>query len=182
VMVGKWNPHLNIMVPGGFITPEVLELIKAALRKAFHCKTLIVNFEYVDTVPQMLHLLKYNTRATFLDLKWDEYMGGQLFNFRNMRSWGKWDSPMLWGDREASVYERLAAFEAGKCDTCGVKMEASKVISIGYFRQWNARGWLHQLGGDYFQLTEPYRARPGPDPDLDYLDVYKLAAWAGSKN
>jgi hypothetical protein len=87
-----YNPHLNVLVPGGFISDKKLEYIKAMLRAALNCPELIVNYSFAEQPGRKFHLLEYVTRATFLNIHWDPFLAGSIFGFRNMRSWGKWET------------------------------------------------------------------------------------------
>jgi hypothetical protein len=93
---GKWNPHANVLVEGGYIEPEKLQEIKTALRDALNCPDLIVHYSYAETPGQIMHKLKYVTRATFLNYDWNPYMAEELYNFRNQRWWGIWKDEPAW--------------------------------------------------------------------------------------
>jgi hypothetical protein len=86
-----YNPHLNVLVNAGFIPDQKLEYVKRMLRAALNCPELIVNYSFADSPGRIVHLVKYVTRATFLNIHWDEFLAGNLYGFRNMRSWGKWE-------------------------------------------------------------------------------------------
>jgi hypothetical protein len=86
-----YNPHVNVLVNAGFIPEKKLDYIKAMLRAALSCPDLIVNYSFADSPGHIVDLVKYVTRATFLNIHWDEFLAGNLYGFRNMRSWGKWE-------------------------------------------------------------------------------------------
>ncbi|MFC1980810.1 hypothetical protein ACFLVN_01000 [Chloroflexota bacterium] len=48
---GKWNPHLNVLVEGGYIDPAKLKEIKSALRTALNVPDLIVNYSFISIFP-----------------------------------------------------------------------------------------------------------------------------------
>ena len=87
---GKWNPHLNVLVDGGHLDKKVLKNIKAELRSTLNVPDLIVHYSYFDKPGQIVQKARYVTRATFTNESWNYYMANELYNFRNMRWWGKW--------------------------------------------------------------------------------------------
>ncbi len=138
---GKYNPHANVLVDAGYIANEQLETIKAALRSALHCDDLIVNYSFADTPGMMFHKVAYVTRATFLKKEWSPYMAAQLFNFRNMRWWGKWAKvdevtgklpaeSIMWSVEQAEAEGEdaegllsVSKLSSGVCPDCGLPLE-----------------------------------------------------------
>ncbi len=90
---GKWHPHLNVMIESGHLTHGKLRSIKRAYAGILGVDVAVVNYSYTPLVQKMVHVLKYVTRSTFRDYTWDDRMAGELYNFRNMRSWGSWSGP-----------------------------------------------------------------------------------------
>lgn len=100
VQRAKFNPHLNILVDGRFI-------IKHVLRKRLKEPRLIVNYSYRSSVREMLHTLKYVTRPTFLNEKWNPILARELrgMHFGDVwggqgvwgREGGEWIVPPMWG-------------------------------------------------------------------------------------
>jgi hypothetical protein len=119
----NYNPHLNVLVPGGYLPEEKLKYIQSMLRSALNEPELIVRYSFTDEPGRKWHLLEYVTRATFKDIKWDKFLAGSLFGFRNMHSWGKWDAEPVWGltDLNSSAKESMR----------GVDMEAIEKIGKG---------------------------------------------------
>jgi hypothetical protein len=154
--VATWNPHANVLVDGGYLSPGELEAIKGELRNALKCPDLIVNYSYHTTPGQMYHKLSYVTRATFLQESWDEYMSAELWNFRNIRAWGKWRGPKVWEVKEKSKMDDLIKLESGCCPDCGKPIH------------WNSKAWpigllecqevIDEVIGGY------YRLKPFPSP------------------
>lgn len=145
--IGKWNPHINVLVDSGFLSPGELEAIKGKLRKALLCPKLIVNYEYTDEVGKMAHILKYVTRSTFRNESWDDKMAHELWNFRNIRWWGNWDEPKVWNSED----EKISELESGCCPKCHEKIEWSKPMN---------RFWLYtepnvkEIGAGYYELND----------------------------
>ena len=94
----RYNPHLNVLVDGKHIPLSKLERMKAKLRYALNEPSLIVHYSYRQTPGEMVHTLKYITRATFLDAKWDIPLALELRGFRNQSWWGanKWTNEAKW--------------------------------------------------------------------------------------
>ncbi len=163
----KYNPHFNVLVPGGLLSDAKLEYIKAMLRAAFCEPTLIVNYSFTKEPGRIVHLLKYVTRATFLDIRWDKYLAGSLFGFRNMRSWGKWevDKPAWSLDDVASdaaaevAGVNIAAVNAlGEChcylDGLPITWSRPQPISLLHLMQEKQPGKIQSLGAGYYRLPD----------------------------
>lgn len=110
----------------GYLPKPVLDAIKASLREALNCPTLVVHYSYKDKPGQLVQTVRYVTRATFRNYEWNEYMARELWGFRNTRWWGSWNGEAAWqltqaGDEGADV-EGLTAIdklESGVCPCCG---------------------------------------------------------------
>jgi hypothetical protein len=162
----EYNPHLNILVPGEFL--DNLEQIKADLRRELQCPELIVHYDYFDEVPRMVNKLKYITRATYLDERWFPELRHELFNFRNVRYWGKWNMPVAWHTQGEEFYETIAKLESCECPDCHVKLKASAPVSSRYFDLWQSQGRTVAIGASYFELKHDDAGAPG------HLDVSEL--------
>jgi hypothetical protein len=164
----KYNPHLNIIVSAGMIPAEKLEHIKAILRQAFNEPQLIVNYSFTTEPGRMVHLLKYVTRATFLDIRWDKFLAGSLYGFRNMRSWGRWDADEpVWSltdltntDAAAEVaglnVDAINKLGQSFCYIDGLPITWSRPqpISILHLIQERQPDKVQSLGAGYFQLPD----------------------------
>lgn len=143
-----WNPHLNLIVPGRYLPETELERVKAYLRYVLHEPDLIVHYSYRQTVPEMLHGLRYITRATFWDKGWDPAMVEVVDGFHNSQTWGRWDGPRLWGlddDRE------LTDLEQGTCPICGEPITwDSKPMPIIWLALLDDMSLLKEIKGGYF--------------------------------
>lgn len=87
----KWHPHLNILVESGFIDGKALDSIKTEYAELLQVPIADVFYEYRKSPGEMVHTLKYVTRATFRNYEWDEEMALELHGFRNMVVWGRPD-------------------------------------------------------------------------------------------
>jgi hypothetical protein len=103
----KWNPHLNVLVEGGYIKADKLAAIKRGWAKILGVDVIDVSNSYKRTPADMAGCLHYVTRATFLDFEYDIEMAQELRGFRNMVVWGKnkWDNEPVW---ELNAIERKA--------------------------------------------------------------------------
>ena len=129
---GKYNPHLNILVDGAYIEPELLAYIKEYLRFRLGEPSLIVNYSYLNTVRRMVHKVKYVTRATFSVRSWDDELANELFNFQNSNYWGTWRQDIAWTldqageDLDSAGFEYVKAIQAGLCPICGKPLKWSR--------------------------------------------------------
>lgn len=145
-VVGKWNPHLNIIVEAGYIPENQMLLIKNSLKKSLRCKDLIVNYSYTAEIPKVMHILRYITRATFTDKSWDDRMADHLFGFRNTRWWGNWKQEAVW---HLETEDTITALESGICPQCGEKITWGKTIDIAWIQLEKK---IATFSGGYFQL------------------------------
>jgi hypothetical protein len=149
-----WNPHINVIVDGLYLSKSKLRANKKFLRMVLNEPQLIIHYEYRSSVAEMVHTLKYTLRATFLDKSWDERMSYELFDFQNANVWGgsrRWADPPAWemdkGKGELDAVEKL---ESGICPECGKPIHWTKPIEICYLELQGAV----PIGGGYFRLPD----------------------------
>lgn len=160
---GKSNVHWNVLLPVGYILKKRLRHIVHTLRIALGEPELILHYGYAQTPGQIVHLVKYTTRATFLDYRWDEHLAGQLYGFRAMRSWGVWDGPALWslddlGEARSELQDAdmLAVHALGesRCPLDGLPITWSKPRPIRELRELDATGEAKPIGAGYWRLLD----------------------------
>jgi len=149
---GKWHPHLNVVIEAGHLTQGQLQGIRRAWAGILGVDVAVVNYSYTKVVPKMVHVLKYVTRATFRDYTWDERMAAELYNFRNMRSWGSWSGPPVWELEGKAELEPIAKLESGLCPVCGEPVSWSRARDITWLKMWAAAGQAEPLGAGYWAL------------------------------
>lgn len=157
-----WNPHLNVLIDGGYLNRAELERVKADLRLSTKEPKLIVHYSFAHEVPQMWNSLKYVTRATFRRESWDYAMARELHGFRNQSWFGTWKGEQLWGLKDTEAPESIevgavSKLESGCCHCCGTPITWSKPIPTTLVM---AAGGKH-IGGGYFEI--PCRGDP-PEP------------------
>jgi len=138
----KWNPHLNVLVDGAYIPESRLEGLKTAIRAALGEQNLIVNYSYRRSPGEMVHTLKYVTRATFRDPRWDIGMALELRGFRNQSWWGsgQWNGEIAWSlddlsgeakkELEGMDIEAVTALNEGKSPYTGGRVYWGPVLPI----------------------------------------------------
>ncbi|GAJ15368.1 unnamed protein product, partial [marine sediment metagenome] len=100
----KYHPHLNVLCDGEWLAPEQLDDLKTAIRRKLLprsiakkiSKDLDINYQYSQTPKQMMHWVKYVTKASFEDIDWDEPLANALYGFHNGCFAGLWDDPPKW--------------------------------------------------------------------------------------
>lgn len=99
-----YNPHLNILYDGRWLSKDELATFKDLTRRALlprsisDCigKDLVINHRYTRNPKKTMHWAKYVTRATFTDREWDEPLAESLYGFRNGGWAGTWKDPQKW--------------------------------------------------------------------------------------
>lgn len=153
--VASWNPHLNLLVDGGFIPKEQLEQLIEELRKLAGCK-LIINMQYIESgdIKKKIHKIKYITRPTFRNYKWNPEMVEELQGFRYVSHWGsteKWQGEDEWTIEGDGDTGDLLKLEENKCIDCGSHIHwDSHVYTIEELKDGYA---ALELAGGYFALT-----------------------------
>jgi hypothetical protein len=125
-----FNPHVNFLLDRGKLSRRELANLKVALRSATGCPGLIVHARYGSTAGWLVHEVKYITRATFTNREWDTSFADELFNFRNVRSFGKWDDSPAWELKRAEAEgEDISGLQVAKalhehtCPDCSLPLE-----------------------------------------------------------
>jgi len=192
----KSNVHLNLLLDAGYIPKPFLEHIKRLLGQAWGEPKLIVHYGYASKPGQMIHVLKYTTRATFLDISWDKWLAGQLYGFRNGRSWGKWVKvdkltgklpaeaavwPMseVFAEVDGVKVESINALGLSRCPKDGLKITWIR-RPIGELREAQAQGDVVSLGGGFYELPSVKPVASVPESDVLYW--HRLMAKAEAIN
>jgi len=127
----KYAFHLNVLVDSAYKEPSVLDAEKRLLRRLIYPRWVIrqwgdkldINYHYRQTRAEILHTLKYCTKATFLDIDWDQQLSKLLEGERYVVSWGNWKQPKKWQIPKSDAHlESLVSLEAKKCPSCGEQM------------------------------------------------------------
>jgi len=149
-----WNPHLNILIDEGYLSPEKLSSIKKTVQGLVGSKKIDVHYEYSQKIFKKIHWLKYITRPTFLDREWDEVMADEFFKFRNVWSWGKWNDDDKWQlPKSEEQLGYVAKFEKNICPVCGDKIHWCGVMPIDRFLELG----YEQIWSEIWQLRAPPR-------------------------
>ncbi len=100
----KYHPHLNVLCDGEWLAPERLAELKDSIRRKLLKrsiaktigKDLEIQYSYVRTPKQIMHRIKYVTKASFRDIEWDEPLANALYGFHNGCFAGTWNDPPKW--------------------------------------------------------------------------------------
>ncbi|MGA3023103.1 MAG: hypothetical protein ABSE66_10000, partial [Thermoplasmata archaeon] len=98
---------------------------------------------------KMVHILKYMTRATFKDRSWDEALADELYNFRNMRSFGHWTDGPVWQLTGKAKYEHIELIGKSLCPICLSKITWGRAIPIAWLKYESSKS----LDAGYYQLN-----------------------------
>ncbi|GAH90216.1 unnamed protein product [marine sediment metagenome] len=131
----KYALHLNVLVDGEYIPDERLDDLKRKLRRLIYPRSVIrkwgdkldINYHYRRSRAEIMHTLKYCTKATFLDLEWDESLAVALYGARYSNWWGNWKQEPKWqlaaSDKETAA---LSMLEQGLHPVSGKPIKWSK--------------------------------------------------------
>ncbi|GAJ05019.1 unnamed protein product, partial [marine sediment metagenome] len=100
----KYHPHLNILCDGGWLPEEQLAELKDSIRRKLLPrsiakgigKDLEIQYRYSRSPKQIMHWIKYVTKASFRDITWDEPLANALYGFHNGCFAGTWDGSPKW--------------------------------------------------------------------------------------
>lgn len=125
--VADFNPHWNILVDGGYMQTRELEELKSGLRNLLGNPDLIVNMSYIpsDDVARKLHRLKYISRPTFRNYRWNPELVAELKGFRYVSSWGnpsKWSNEDVWKVEGDGETRKILALAGNTCPVCAEKI------------------------------------------------------------
>ncbi|MBA7540862.1 hypothetical protein ES705_33165 [subsurface metagenome] len=99
-----YNPHLNVLCDGRWLSKVELAQFKDAIRRALlprsisNCigKDLVIHHQYTRNPKKMMNWVRYVTRATFTERQWDEPLAQALYGFHNGCFAGTWNDPTKW--------------------------------------------------------------------------------------
>ena len=146
-----YHPHLNYLVDGGRVDKKTLKDFRSYLKLALNLsREPVVHYEYSRSPARIVHWLKYITRATFLDYRWDSELAEELWNFRNITWWGKWKDEPAWefSPNGESDYQ-VEQLEQGLCPVCGKPITWGKALDICLLKVWGAE----PVGAGYHRLA-----------------------------
>ncbi len=93
---GVWYPHLNVLVPEGYLIPEKLERIKRLIYN--HLGIKVVHYEYGKEPAQVIHMAYYITRPTWnmqVEVEaegWSKFRKNGIWGKKHFRKTGAWKS------------------------------------------------------------------------------------------
>ena len=190
---GRYNPHLNILVDGGYIKLKALETVQGFLRLVLDEPELIINYSYCKSPAKKVHTLKYVTRSTFLDKSWDSRLAEEMLNFRNTTYWGKWhadpDLPPVWslddlpGESKKEVagldVKSVESLLSGSCPCCGLELNWTRKEDVAdreyalllKVRKRALKQAEMDEGNPYANKLRKIRGQP---PEMSVNDMIKL--------
>ncbi|GAI65907.1 unnamed protein product, partial [marine sediment metagenome] len=131
----KYAFHLEVIVDGGYLEPEVLEELTHKLRRLIYPQSVIrkwgdkldIWYGYYQTPAQMYHALEYATHPTFTNIEWDVDLARELNGERYSGYRGNWKQPVKWQlSRNDGRLQSLVSLEQGKCPECGEPIKWNK--------------------------------------------------------
>jgi len=139
----KYNPHLNFLLDSGHLNPKKLAEIKGMIRAVLRIPEAVIYYQFSRSKYKMIHWLKYVTRPTFLDRKWDEEMAEEIYNFRNSAVFGKWLDEDKWAlPKREKMLGYYSKIERSICPICGKEIHWRGIVHtedlavLGYEQVW----------------------------------------------
>jgi hypothetical protein len=178
----KYNPHLNVLVESEYLEPDKLATVKMIYATLLGVDMADVSYEYATEPGNKVHILKYVTRATFTDWRWDRDLALELREFRNQVAWGRglWNKEPVWslddmqGDNESEMpgldVKAVEALESGNCHKCGLPLQWGKVGHVSLLKNEKER---RNLGAGYWELPD---VKP-PSGRMKIKRLDSLAYW-----
>jgi hypothetical protein len=84
----RYYPHLNILLPLGFMPKKKLERLKKLIERKTGIK--VVNYRYTRDIGKIKHWVRYISRPTFLNQNEVSYE-----RFKRFKKWGVWGAEEL---------------------------------------------------------------------------------------
>jgi len=140
----NYSPHLNLLVPGGFLPMEKIEAVKQSVATILGVSLSRVNIHYsfADTPAEMLHLVKYVLRPTFEDWRWDPEMAARVLGFRHRLHWGTWNDEPVWSMGDGDEVAVVGLLEKGFCPLDGtpITWRGVKSVALLSLKEWEGVG------------------------------------------
>lgn len=154
----QFHPHLEILVDGGYLSPESIEAVKRSWANILMAPVARINVYYEYVKPhdtrRKLHRVGYALRPTFLDWRWSPELADLILGFRNANTWGKWDGDPVWDvppDPDAPTPSpEVIALESGHCPECQSKIKWLGVIDITAWQGGHVPPAWRELGEGYY--------------------------------
>lgn len=170
-MARKFNPHINILIDGGYKKEKEIRAFREFCRKwlknnaGYHGKKYVLHYSYKTTEGQRNHVLRYVTRAT---LRHADLWGLRklTYKFRASGTFGKFEKVIPEG------YE----IQAGVCPCC--LSETGELARVKYgdkltVKELNWNG-SERLGAGYFRLHRVHKKPKTRPPDYTPDQLYDL--------
>jgi hypothetical protein len=192
-----WYPHLNILIPEGYMPDEKFYKFKQWIEKKYGVK--VVNYEWTEDLGKVKHWVRYIARPT-----WNLQNDAEHEKFKGMRKYGVWGSSqyfkltkadltqeeiffiallvvvdqlelrMALKELERGVVERdlgkvLYLLQKGHCVKCGgeVKWEFAGFTEWGVL-QGLRTGEFHRIGWNTW-IYVPKESPPQDDEEEEFL-------------
>ncbi|MFZ8826482.1 MAG: hypothetical protein ACO2OT_06565 [Candidatus Caldipriscus sp.] len=184
-----WYPHLNVLIPEGYMPDEKLTKFKRWIQKKYGVK--VVNYEWTEELGKVKHWARYIARPT-----WNLQNDAEPEKFKGMRKYGIWGNKhfkdlkgvlteseafflalalvvdemelkkalreLQTGEVERDLTLVLYLIQRGRCVKCGgeVKWDFAGFSGWGVLQGLRA-GELHRISWS----TWVYVPKEGPPPD-----------------
>jgi len=133
----KFFFHVNVVVDGGWLEPEVLADLQRKLRRLIYPRSIIrkwgdkldIFYEYKKNEAMAYQALDYFSRPTFTQLEGNEWLADSIKGEHLIRTWGRWDEEPKWHlDETDKKVKSLVSVEKGKCPIDGTPIHWAKPV------------------------------------------------------
>ena len=134
----KFFFHVNVLVDGGWLDPELLDELKRKLRRLIYSKSVVkrwgdgldIFYEYKKDRGMAYQALDYFSRPTFTQFDGNEWLADSIKREHQIRTWGRWDEEPKWHlDETDKKVQSLVSLEKGKCPICGSPITWDKGVT-----------------------------------------------------
>jgi hypothetical protein len=182
---GVFYPHLNVLLPWGYIEEDKYEMLKEEIRKRLGVK--VVYYQYAKEIERIKHMVYYITRPTW-----------NLQSELNPEEWKRFRKNGIWGrkhfKKDEGVQELLyqVMFKRGKVENTKVKEDSGELEDVlrylfslrnskcpvcsgelkgKYFRGYKGKlikGDVYRLGWHLWLIALPKKQKRGKQKEVEY--------------
>lgn len=162
--VPRFHPHHNVLTDSGYVPSSEIEAVKEVWRRLLkrrygYTGPINARYQFATMPAQKYHRVRYVTRATFLNLDWDQQLGDEIMGFRNASTWGKWEGPAVWQPEPSDQAPSLEAqkLASGQCPGGHTHPVAVEYAGVQAAARLVLESWQDAGEGFYWRRKRQFR-------------------------